>query len=143
MSANGKAERDAAHALLLSVSGADRAFRGIPDESVLARDPDFGSVLPYIVERFGRPIPAPYDRNLGTEDKQPHIMAITLACYAEVEKDAEDLAADITDLLLGLQLTPNSSGLKSAGGYSFNKKETQNKPSRYLEPVMFTTIVNL
>lgn len=141
MSANGKAERNGAIALLKTLGVL--IIRGSEDGVQLPRTPS-GKVGKYVTVRWGRPIPTASGRIMvGGEEKQPHIMPMTFVANAGILTDAEDLAADITDLMLGAKVSDDSTELKGAGGYSFTRTNGENKPTRFEESVMFTTILNL
>lgn len=140
---DGLAERRAARAKL-SVLAGGRILSSVPGNENITKDPATGEILPFIVTRFGRPIPSTLERGVGGgEEDQPYIVAMTFVAYAAHLETAEELAAGITRLMLGKQLTNTSTELKAAGGYNYTVLETANKPERFEEGVQFTNIINM
>lgn len=137
------AERANIHARLKTLADG-RAHRGLPDDEAVERFPD-GSVKPYMVVQFGRPIPAAGERGMGVGERgQPYIMAFTVGCFAAVSESAEELAAAVGNLLIDfLPNGINADPIKGAGGYSYTRPIQQNRPSKFEEGCYFTTVINL
>jgi len=144
MSADGVAERSATVAKLQAALAPAKVYRGIPDDALLDRNA-MGAVLPYCVIKFAGPVPTRRDRRIAVgEEKQPVIMAVLVTAYAVSQEDADDLAADIVNALLGWAPDPdNATPYAAAGGYAFGTMSPTNKPSRFEEGISFQTTLNM
>jgi hypothetical protein len=143
MSFDGGAERQAITDRLKALCGG-RVTGPLPDDAVLEPDAD-GNFEPYIVVRFGQPIPTAHGRSIGLSERgQPHIMPITASGYAMDADTAGRVGTGISRLLVGWQPTEeNSTEMKASGGYNYAQTNTRNKPTRFEEARYFTTVVNM
>lgn len=143
MTFDGYAERTAIMTELGQLAGG-RVVQGLTDDEQVARFTENGIIKPYINVQFGRPIPTTGDRGMGVgEAKQPYIMAFTVECYAGDADTAGRLAAAVMNLLIDfIPNSPNSTGIKGAGGFNYGKPILQNKPTRFAEDCYFTLGIN-
>ena len=135
------AERDSIFTRLLTINGGN-AHRGAV-EGDLATFPN-GTIKPYSVVRFGRPVPAAKGRGLGGARVQPYIMPVQIYVSARNVNECEGLATAAFNLLLGWTPTGDNAGELTGGtGQSWQSIDTQGVPVAFNESLNFETIINL
>lgn len=143
MTAGGLAEQRATKTWLESQITAPVFSHTVPDATQLPKDQITGSILPYVVLKFAGPIPTKRGRGIAqSEDKQPHIMASQVMCYAYNADDLDVLVEDVVAALLGWQSTDDATPYAAAGGYAFSTASPTNKPSRLEQVVSFQCFLN-
>ena len=135
------AERDSIFTRLLTINGGN-AHRGAV-EGDLATFPN-GTIKPYSVVRFGRPVPAARGRGLGGARVQPYIMPVQIYFSARNVNECEGLATAAFNLLLGWTPAGDNAGELTGGtGQSWQSIDTQGVPVAFNESLNFETIINL
>ena len=135
------AERDSIFTRLLTINGGN-AHRGAV-EGDLATFPN-GTIKPYSVVRFGRPVPAALGRGLGGATVQPYILPVMVVLTARNVDESEGLATTVFNLLLGWTPTGDNAGeLTGGSGSSWQNVDTQGVPVAFNESLNFETIINL
>lgn len=142
MAAHGLQERRSTLAKLKTINGG-RAWQGsVDDETPIPRHED-GSVQAYAVITFGAPVRTKRDRNLTNgELGQPHILPATVSCVAGDYDDAQDLMADVIELLVDWKPSESSDPYEAKGGFGSRRNATANIPTRYIEAVYLEATVN-
>lgn len=142
MAAHGLQERRNTLTRLKTINGG-RAWQGsVDDEAQIPRHPD-GTVKAYAVLAFGTPIKTKRDRNLTNgELGQPHILPVTVSCVAGDPDDAQELMADVIELLVDWAPSDSSDPFEAKGGFGTRRNATQNTPTRHIEGVYLETTVN-
>lgn len=118
---------------------------GVDDADSLPRWED-GSVKPYIVLKFARPIASGKDRGAGVSERdQPHILPFAAGYFAADVETAMLGADEVLDRLLGFVPNPgNSTELKAiGGGYSYTQRDSMSRPTRFEEGSFFECVINL
>lgn len=141
MSADPTAERASILTEAKTLCGG-RVYDSLPDDTLLVRDSN-GIIKPYIIVGLGQPVMSGADRSLMDEDVQPIIQPVMFECWAITGAIAQDTAGAVRSLFLGFHPTTNSSGLALRGGGSYSSKDTNGRPSRFLETVTFAMTMNL
>lgn len=142
MAANGLAERRATLARLKTINGG-RAWQGsVDDEARIPRHED-GSVMAYSVIDFGAPIKTKRDRNLTNAEKgQPHILTATVSCVAGDPDDAQELMAQVFDLLVDWSPSASADPYEAKGGFGTRRNRTSDTPTRQVVGIFLESTVN-
>lgn len=136
------AERAAIMARLGTLAGG-RVGKAHPDAKKIERDED-GNALPYLVVRFGNPVPSARDRGLGGETTQPHAFPWTVSACGGVLDDVEELSAAVRRKMLGwIPNPPNTGQTKGGSGYSYSALDSEKRPARFEEGTYWTCAMNL
>lgn len=117
---DGEAERAAIKALLAPIG---QVVEIMPDAAQSISEP-------FVVFQFGSPFASANDRSLAGERQQPQRVAITISGVAADIDTAKAMDAAITNALMDVRPTPNSTALAKDGGYTLPQLDAQNKPSR-------------
>ncbi|MBT2484861.1 MULTISPECIES: hypothetical protein [unclassified Microbacterium] len=143
MAAHGLQERRNTLAKLKTINGG-RAWQGsVDDEAIIPRHTEDGSVMAYAVITFGAPVKTKRDRNLtNSELGQPHVLGATIACVAGDPDDAQDLMADVIELLVDWKPSESADAYEAKGGFGSRRPATENVPTRYIEGLYLETTVN-
>jgi len=143
MSLDGNPEKDAIEARLKDLVGG-RVLRELPEELQLVRDDLTSLIKPYIYLSFGSLYPSATDRSIEGEAQQPHIMPITVECWAAVKGASEAAAGAVRTLMIGWDPEiDNASEIAARGGGNFESKDASGRPTRFMESVVLVTTINL
>jgi len=143
MSLDGNPEKDAIETHLKALVGG-RVLRNLPEELQLVRDNTTALIKPYIYLSFGSLYPSAEDRSIEGEAQQPHIMPITIECWATVKSAAEATAGAVRTLMIGWDMgIDNASEIAARGGGNFESKDASGRPTRFMESVVLVTTINL
>lgn len=104
----------------------------------------YGRMSPYVVRRYGRPVPLG-DRTLDDdEDQYPHTWPVGISLYA-IDGDAADLLADKIDAKIRGWAPSENNSTQFRGGpsYSYPRSSSDNIPARIEVLMFYTCIVNM
>lgn len=142
MPAHGLPERRATLARLKTINGG-RAWQGSVDDDAIIPPQQDGKIMAYAVISFGAPVKTKRDRNLtNAELGQPHILTASVACVAGDADDAQNLMADVIDLLVDWAPSESSDAFEAKGGFGSRRPATNNTPTRFIEGIFLETTVN-
>jgi hypothetical protein len=119
-----------------------RVYSSIPDDQRLERGPT-GRVRPYAVVHYGTVYRLGTSRSLVGEEEQPHVLPITIQCYAPNIEAAQASAGAVRDLFVGWQASPGSDEITSPGGTAYRDRDSAGTPTLYIEAVSLECVFNL
>lgn len=132
---DGTAERAAIVARLKANLVGGRVYDDLPDATELPRDAS-GELLPYIFVGFTSPSPDNTGRTVaGTAGEQPHVMGISVECWAPRQGSAGAVAGAVRRVLVGWRPNEQSGEVELTGGGQFTARSTRSLPSRTMEQV--------
>ena len=142
MSAHGLQERRNTLARIKTINGG-RAWQGSVDDAArIPRHPD-GTVMAHVVLNFGAPVKTKRERNLTNGDLgQPHVLPATISCVGADADEAQELMADMVELLVDWKPSESADPFEAKGGFGSRRNATDNTPSRYIEGLYLETTVN-
>lgn len=144
MSLDVTAEEDAILARLRAYLWSGRVYPELVDESKLARDPNTGLVLPYIILSFGTIFASGEDQSLEGAAEQPHILPFVAECWGPTRNDARAGANGVIRTLTGWHPSEsNASEITLSGGAGGFTSYDQGRPVRFMRPVSGSCVVNM
>jgi len=128
----------------LSTLCGGRVWDAIEEEVQLEFDAE-GLVKPYIIVSFGTLYPKAGDRSIEGPTQQPYVLPITIECWGSTASQVRSTAGAVRTLLLGWAPSENNaSEIELRGGSWFpNRRDTDARPTRYLQTVTSETVVNM
>jgi hypothetical protein len=119
-----------------------RVFDSIPDDQAVPRN-EQGAVKPYAVIHYGTVYRLGTSRSLVGEEEQPHVLPITIQCYAAHIEAARTSAGAVRDLFVGWHASPGSDEITSPGGTAYRDRDAAGTPTLYVEAVALECVFNL
>lgn len=125
---------------VLETVGVDMYVTEVPDDTQLSYSG--GRMNPYLVVMYTNPILAGRGRGIVSVRKDPMRMGTTVHAIALENSIAEDIHAEVFDLLLGFE-PPGATPLSPWGGFSVNTSTAKAPPTKYIHSQGFTTTLNM
>lgn len=125
----------------LDLEFAQKVVEGYPDATVT--EYVGGKLKPYIAADYGTPVATAQNRSIGTEERQPYNIRVSVACVADSSNLARQLSSKVAAELTGFVPSVNSGALRLIGGTGGTLKFDATSPTLYISEVWFLFISNL
>lgn len=125
----------------LDVEFAQKVVEGYPDATVT--EYVNGRLRPYLAVDYGTPVATAQNRSIGTEEKQPYNIRVSVACVSDTSNGARKLSSKAALVGTGFVPSSNSGPLRLIGGTSGTLKFDAASPTLYISEVWFMFISNL